>query len=98
MEKAGDVFSNQLTAIDFIQDHAKAEPDRTSVIFEGEEFSRKWYCDTLNRTSHLTKELGLEEGDKIAFLSFNSADFLPTQQGFSSAGITPSLINTSMRG
>ena len=42
--------------------------------------------------------MGLEEGDTIAYLNYNAADYLPTNQGFASAGVTPALINTSMRG
>lgn len=83
---------------DFIQQKAEADPDKISVIFEGEEYTRQWHFHLMNQTAHLTKELGLEEDDKIAFLSYNSADFLATAQGFADAGVTPALINTSMRG
>lgn len=84
--------------IDYIQKKAEADPDRTSIIFNGEKFSRKWHVDKLNQTSHLAKELGLEEDDKIAFLSYNSPDFIATQQGFANTGVAPALINTSMQG
>lgn len=97
-EQAAEVFSNQLTVIDYIQKKAEADPDRTSIIFNGEKFSRKWHVDKLNQTSHLAKELGLEEDDKIAFLSYNSPDFIATQQGFANTGVAPALINTSMQG
>ena len=80
MGHAGTVFSEQITVLDKIQAKALENPEATSIIFDGEEFSRKWHCDTANQTSHLAKELGLEEDDKIAYLSFNSADFLATIQ------------------
>ena len=80
MGHAGTVFSEQITVLDKIQSKALENPDATSIIFDGQEFSRKWHCDKANQTSHLAKELGLEEDDKIAYLSFNSADFLATIQ------------------
>ena len=55
-------------------------PETTSIIFDGEEFSRKWHCSTANQTSHLARELGLAEEDKIAYISYNSPDFLATIQ------------------
>ena len=59
---------------------------------------RQWHFNLLNQTAHLTKEIGLEEDDKIAFLSYNSPEYMATVQGFADAGVTPALINTSMRG
>ena len=74
------VFGNQLTVNDLIQDKAVENPNFVSITFEGEEFTRKWHVDIVNQTSNMTKELELEEGDIVAFLSHNSEDFIATSQ------------------
>ena len=92
------IFSEQLTVIDYIEEQSKLNAEADSILFDGEVYNRKWVLEQINKTSHLMNHIGLEQGDNIAYMSHNTADYIPTVLGCSSAGITPALINTSMRG
>lgn len=97
-EAAMEIFGNQETTIDYLLSRAEENPKKTSLIFDNDEFSRGWIADKLNQTSRLVKTLELEDEDVIAYLSFNSEDFIPTVSGISAGGAIPALINTSMKG
>jgi len=97
-EIAMEIFGNQETTIDYLLKRAEEDRERTSLIFDDVEFSRGWIADTLNQTSNLVRGLELNDEDVIAYLSFNSEDFIPTVSGISASGAIPALINTSMKG
>ena len=95
---AGEIFANQLTMLDLIEQKATADPHAEQYIFQGESFTRGWINDRINQTAHAIGEVGLEPGDYCAVMAPNSPDFVTTVYGCASGGVTPALINTSMTG
>lgn len=61
----------------WVHRHAEIHPERTALIFERQVLSYAAFADRIDRFARgLGRELGLEPGDRIAFLGRNHPDLL----------------------
>jgi citronellyl-CoA synthetase len=80
-----------------VQRTAAANPERTAVIFEGEQVNWRELNELANRYAHAFKGEGLARGDTASVFMENRIEFLATIIGLNKIGVTASLINTNLR-
>lgn len=73
--------------------YALADPDRLMVSDGVTTLSRRETNDALNRMIHVLRQHGLNEGDVVAMMMANSADFVIVMMGASLAGIPHIAVN-----
>jgi citronellyl-CoA synthetase len=80
------------------QQTASRYPDRTAIIFEGQELSWSQFNTLTNRFAHGLKHLGVKRGDTVALLMENRIEMLASILALAKLGATAGLINTSLIG
>lgn len=70
----------------FLDDSAKKFPDRTALVFYGKKISYQSLKDLSDRFAHALQDLGIKQGDRVAFLLPNSPEFVIAYFGTLKAG------------
>ncbi len=60
----------------WIDRHAGFTPDKTAIWFEGEDISYAAMADRVGKRAAMLASLGVKKGDRVAYLGFNSPEFL----------------------
>lgn len=60
----------------WIDRHAGFTPDKTAIFFEGEDISYSAMAKNVGRRARMLMDLGVKKGDRVAYLGFNSPEFL----------------------
>lgn len=81
-----------------VQRTAARVPDRTAILFEGQQITWRDFNALANRYARVFQAHGLKRGDTASVLMENRIEFLATIIGLNKLGVTASLINTNLRG
>jgi citronellyl-CoA synthetase len=76
---------------------AALHPERTAIIFEGQQVTWQAFNALANRYAHAFKRQGLTRGDTASVFMENRVEFLATAVGLNKLGVVASLINTNLR-
>lgn len=61
---------------DFLLAMARRYPEKTAVVFRGQRFSYSELNERVNRLAHHLKGLGVQKGDRVGLMFFNSTQFV----------------------
>lgn len=88
----------QATLGDFATRAARRTPDRTAFVVAetGRDVTFAEFNHRTNRAAHAFRNAGLEQGDRIGFVTGNSERMLAAEFGALKAGLVPSLNNTDL--
>jgi citronellyl-CoA synthetase len=81
-----------------VQRTAQRYPDRTAILFEGDQVTWREFNALANRYARAFQAQGLKRGDTASVFMANRIEFLATLIGLNKLGVTASLINTNLRG
>lgn len=76
----------------------QAFPDRTAVLFEGQQNTWQELNALANRYARVLQAQGLKRGDAVSVFMENRIEFLAICIGLNKLGVTAGLINTNLRG
>jgi len=81
------------TPAQWIEGWAAATPDQEALRFEGESWNYRAFSQACGRVSAMLADLGIERGDRIAYLGFNSAAQLMLLIAASRLGVAVTPLN-----
>ncbi len=61
---------------DFLVSMACRYPDKTAVVFRGQRFGYQLLNERVNCLAHHLRDLGVQKGDRVGFMFFNSTQFV----------------------
>jgi fatty-acyl-CoA synthase len=70
------VFFDVLTPVHFISRSALVYPDKTAVVYNDNRYSYKEFYARVNRLASALKKVGIQKGDKVAFVCPNTPPML----------------------
>lgn len=70
----------------FLAKRALLEPEKTGLIFQGEEISYREWNERVNRAAHGFASLGIQAGDRVGLLVTNTPEFLDCLFGLAKIG------------
>lgn len=68
-------------------------PEREAIIFGDKRITWKELNSRINKVANVLKKLGVKKGDKVAFLFYNSLQFIETNIGIQELGAVPVPMN-----
>src|SRR5579885_3443486 len=77
--------------------HARQEPERPAILFEGQAFSYEQLASEVERFARALAAWGLQSGDRVALFLENSPAFAVAYLGIQLAGGIVVLVNTQYR-
>jgi fatty-acyl-CoA synthase len=80
------VFRTELNPVDFLQRAAYVYPDKIAVVDGGRRYSYRQLAERSWRLANALRTAGLQKGDRVATLLFNSAPMLEAHFGVPAAG------------
>jgi fatty-acyl-CoA synthase len=90
------VSSTQLTPLSFLRRAADVWPDKVAVVHDGRRLTYREFADSAEATAKALKSLGIEPGDRVAYLMPNVPEALIAQFGVPLAGAVLLAINTRL--
>jgi len=85
-----------LTPLRFLERAANVFGDKTAVIYEDEHYSWQEFSRRVSRMSSALKNMGIEKGDRVAFLCRNLPPLLEAHYGIPQAGAVLVTLNTRL--
>ncbi|HEV3365089.1 MAG TPA: AMP-binding protein, partial [Acidimicrobiia bacterium] len=89
-------YRTELSPISFLRRSASVFPDRTAVAHGERRYTYRQFEDRVDRLVRGLKTAGLEQGDRVAFLSPNTPAMLEAHYGVPAAGGVLVAINTRL--
>src|SRR2546426_11534661 len=89
-------YRTELTPVSFLRRSASVFPDRTAVVHGERRYSYRQLEDRVDRLVRALKALGLEPGDRVAFLSPNTPAMLEAHYAVPAAGGVLVAVNTRL--
>src|SRR5579872_2373372 len=80
------VFRSELNPVDFLRRAAYVYPEKTAVVDEARRYSYRQLAERSWRLANALRSAGLNKGDRVATLLFNSAPMLEAHFGVPAAG------------
>ena len=80
------------------EDAVAAHPNRTMLVFEGREWTYSEFNAAVNRFARLLRDQGVKQGDSVALLMENRAEFILSFLAVMKLGAGCALINNSLTG
>jgi fatty-acyl-CoA synthase len=90
------VYRSELTPNHFLRRSAYMFPDKTAVVYGERRYTYGELEGRVNRLASRLKDAGLEKGDRVAFLCFNTPPMLDAHFGVPLAGLVLVAINTRL--
>src|SRR6266852_2932116 len=87
-----------MSGFDFVADHAEAMPDKPAIICGDRILDYSTLSKRANRVANVFTSLGLKEGDRVAWMSFNSIEGAEITNGSRRAGLVVVPVNYRLRG
>ena len=84
--------------VDFLAGHAETQPDKPAVICSGEVLDFASLSRRASRVANAFSSLGCIEGDRVAWMSFNSITGAEIASGLRRAGLVIVPVNYRLRG
>src|SRR5437773_11087298 len=84
--------------VDFLAGHAETQPDKPAVICSGEVLDFASLSRRASRVANAFTGLGCGEGDRVAWMSFNSIAGAEIASGLRRAGLVIVPVNYRLRG
>src|SRR5438093_4885140 len=85
-------------AVDFLRNHAESQPDKPAVICGEEAIDFGALNRRASRVANVFTSLGCREGDRVAWMSFNSIAGAEIANGLRRAGLVIVPVNYRLRG
>jgi fatty-acyl-CoA synthase len=82
----GRVFRTELNPVDFLHRAAYMYPDKVAVVHRGRRYSYRQLAERSWRLANALRSAGLNKGDRVATLLFNSPAMLEAHFGVPAAG------------
>ena len=79
-------FRTELNPVDFLRRAAYVYPEKTAVVDEARRYSYRQLAERSWRLANALRSAGLNKGDRVATLLFNSAPMLEAHFGVPAAG------------
>src|SRR6201995_1865074 len=92
------VFRTQLNPVDFLRRAAYVYPDKAAVVDGSRRYSYRQLAERSWRLANPLRSAGLNKGDRVATLLFNSAPMLEAHFGVPAAGGVLVAINNRLAG
>src|SRR5882757_4754904 len=89
-------YRTELSPISFLRRSASVFPDRTAVVHGERRYSYRELEDRVDRLVRALHAVGLERGDRVAFLSPNTPAMLEAHYGVPAAGGVLVAVNTRL--
>src|SRR5438874_11162013 len=89
-------YRTELSPISFLRRSASVFPDRTAVVHGERRYSYRQLEDRVDRLVRALKAAGLEQGDRVAFLSPNTPAMLAAHYAVPAAGGVLVAVNTRL--
>src|SRR5438034_8435849 len=83
---------------DFLANHAESIPEKPAVICNGEVLDFVTLSKRASRAANVFVDLGCREGDRVAWMSFNSIAGAEIANGLRRAGLVIVPVNYRLRG
>jgi len=85
-------------AVDFLRSHAESQPDKPAVICGEEAIDFGALNRRASRVANVFTSLGCREGDRVAWMSYNSIAGAEIANGLRRAGLVIVPVNYRLRG
>ena len=95
---AGTVFRSELNPVDFLYRAAYLYPDKAAVVHGKRRYSYRELAERSWRLASALRSAGLEKGDRVAALLFNSPAMLEAHFGVPAAGGILVAVNNRLSG
>ncbi len=92
------VFRSELNPVEFLRRAAYVYPDKTAVVDGGRRYAYREFAERSWRLGNALRSAGLDKGDRVATLLFNSAPMLEAHFGVPAAGGILVAINHRLAG
>src|SRR5437763_5986385 len=89
-------YRTELSPISFLRRSASVFPDRTAVVHGERRYTYRQLEDRVDRLVRALRAVGLEPGDRVAFLSPNTPAMLEAHYGVPAAGGVLVAVNTRL--
>jgi fatty-acyl-CoA synthase len=90
------VYRSELTPVSFLRRSAYMFPDKTAVVHGERRYTYRELEERVNRLASRLKDAGLEKGDRVAFLCFNTPPMLEAHFAVPAAGLILVAVNTRL--
>ena len=90
------VYRSELTPVSFLRRSAYMFPEKTAVVYGERRYTYTELEERVNRLSSRLRDSGLEKGDRVAFLCFNTPPQLEAHFAVPAAGLVLVAINTRL--
>ena len=90
------VYRSELTPNHFLRRSAYMFPEKTAVVYGDRRYTYGELEGRVNRLASRLKDAGLEQGDRVAFLCYNTPPMLDAHFGVPLAGLVLVAINTRL--
>src|SRR6516165_3871437 len=85
-----------LTPISFLERSARVFPDRTAVVDRDRRFTYREFHERARSMAAVLEAIGIQTGDRVAFLALNSEPLLTAHFGVPMSGAVLVAINTRL--
>src|ERR687890_2531149 len=90
------VYRSELTPVSFLRRSAYMFPEKTAAVYGERRYSYRELEERVNRLSSRLRDSGLQKGDRVAFLCFNTPPQLEAHFAVPAAGLVLVAINTRL--
>ncbi len=90
------VYRSELTPVSFLRRSAYMFPEKTAVVYGERRYTYAELEERVNRLSSRLRDSGLQKGDRVAFLCFNTPPHLEAHFAVPAAGLVLVAINTRL--
>ena len=90
------VYRSELTPVSFLRRSAYMFPEKTAVVYGERRYTYAELEERVNRLSSRLRDSGLQKGDRVAFLCFNTPPQLEAHFAVPAAGLVLVAINTRL--
>jgi fatty-acyl-CoA synthase len=84
--------------VDVVEDWARREPDRPSLVSDIETFSYRGLAERVNRYARWALSAGIDPGDTVCLFMPGRPDYIAAWLGITKVGGVAALINTKLVG
>ena len=90
------VYRSELTPVSFLRRSAYMFPEKTAVVYGERRYTYSELEERVNRLSSRLRDTGLQKGERVAFLCFNTPPQLEAHFAVPAAGLVLVAINTRL--
>src|SRR5436309_11038596 len=90
------VWNTQLTPLTFLGRSAEVYPDKTAIVYGARRHTYREFAAEVTRVAHALRAIGVEPGDRVAYLLPNIPEMLVAHFAVPLAGAVLVAINTRL--